>query len=260
MNNIIVIKVGSDNITKNNKLNHEKINELAEEISQLHQSGYKILVVSSGAIASGACIIRSLKKTDDATKKRLLASVGQCYLMEAWIRAFDPIKVAQTLLTWQDLEVEKSRSKAKVTICGLIDNGIIPIINENDAVADEEIRFTDNDQLAVKLAKLINAERLIMLTNVNGLFSEDPKKHKGAKLITTLDKVDDRLLARIEDSKSKCGRGGMRSKVSAAKEALEHGILTNIINGEKRGLIVAVVRDGLRIGTEFRNQKYDFKN
>jgi glutamate 5-kinase len=252
MNKRIVIKIGSDTISEDSNLNYKRINELAIEICQLHYLGYETLIVSSGAVACGMNRTGITEKTDDVTQKRVLAAIGQCYLMEAWIGAFHPITVGQALLTWKELELEESKLKAKETLCQLLELGYIPIVNENDAIADEEIRFTDNDQLAIKLAKLIHAERLIILTDVDGLFDADPKQDKDAKLIRKVTKVNDALLARVGETKSRCGSGGMLSKVLCAKEGLEQGIVTNIINGSKSGLITALIRASVRFGTEFR--------
>lgn len=247
----LVIKIGSDVLTAKNGLNHEKIKSFAKEISSLHDLSYEVLLVSSGAISSGAKMLGLTKRPEEIVEKRVLAAIGQCYLMEAWIKAFNPILVAQALLTWKELADEESKLKARETILKILEKKIIPIVNENDAIADEEIRFSDNDQLALKVAKLIHAERLILLTDVDGLHTKDPKTNKDAELISHIKKIDDEIKTMVGKSKSEHGLGGMLSKLNVAEEALGFDIKTNILNGNKDGLVLSLLKDNVNLGTEF---------
>lgn len=247
----LIIKIGSDILTTKNGLNHERIKSFAKEISSLHDLGYEVLLVSSGAISSGAKMLGLTKRPEEIVEKRVLAAIGQCYLMEAWIKAFNPILVAQALLTWKELADEESKLKARETILKILEKKIIPIVNENDAIADEEIRFSDNDQLALKVAKLIHAERLILLTDVDGLYTNDPKDNKNAKLISHIVEVDDSVKSMVGESKSEHGLGGMLSKLAVAEEALEFDIKTNILNGNKDGFVLSLLKDKINLGTEF---------
>ncbi len=244
----LVIKIGSDVLTTENGLSSDRINSLSKEISEIKNLGFDIILVSSGAIASGTKITGLLKRPREIAEKRALASVGQFYLMEAWIKAFQPVLVAQILLTWDDLSNEERKLKARETLLKILKRDII---NENDAVADEEIRFSDNDQLALKVAKLIHAERLVFLTDVDGLFSKNPKHNNSAKLMTKVVKVDTKIRSMVEETKSDNGLGGMISKINIAEEALESDIKTNILNGEKNNLLLALIKDNKNLGTEF---------
>lgn len=251
MNKRLVIKIGSDTITSDNGLNYKRINSLANDVSKLHNDGYEILVVSSGAISSGLKHIGETNGPNSLARKRALAAIGQGYLMEAWIKAFHPTLVAQALLTWKELADNESKQKAKETIEELLKEKVIPIINENDTVADEEIRFSDNDQLALKLAKLVNADRLILLTDVDGLHSSDPKTDESSNLIDRVEKIDNKIKAMVNKTKSENGKGGMLSKILVAEEAMGNGITTNILNGKKDGAILSLIKEGINLGTEF---------
>lgn len=248
----LVIKIGSDVLTSGKDLNHRRINSLAEDISELYSLGYEVLIVSSGAISSGMKKLNLNNKPDSMVEKRALSAIGQCYLMGAWIKAFDPILVAQALLTWKELADDESKLKARETILKIIEKGIIPVINENDAIADDEIKFSDNDQLALMLAKLVHANQLILLTDVDGLYSKDPKHNKDARLISQIKKIDNKIKSMAGESGSDNGLGGMLSKIIVAEEAMKHGIQTNILNGKKIGLIISLVRYGTNKGTEFK--------
>ena len=255
MNKRLIIKIGSDVITSQDSLNYKRINSLAEDISKLHRLEYEIIVVTSGAISSGIKKIGLKNRPKRIVEKRVIASVGQCYLVEAYARAFHSINVAQVLLTWKEFEDKESKLKAKETLNEMLKEKIIPIINENDAIADEEIRFSDNDNLALKVAELIDARRLILLTDVDGLFTEDPKKDKNSQLIHRVSEMTSDIKAVAKKSNNKFGTGGMLSKIIVAEKAMKNEIITNILNGKKEGLIVSLIKDKKKIGTEFSKYK-----
>ena len=248
MNKKIVIKIGSDCVSTASGINRSRIDSLARDIKTLRELGYEV-------VCAGMKILGSLKGIDDLAVKRALAAIGQCYLVNAWSKSFSPKVVAQILLTWNELNDDESRLKARETIQLLLANNVVPIINENDAVADDELRFSDNDYLAFRVAKLINASHLILLTDVEGLFNADPKVSKEARIIREINQVDEELIGCISNTQSEFGKGGMLSKVLVAKDAMESGITTNIINGKKEGLLLSLLRDGEMIGTRFKKEK-----
>lgn len=251
MNKKIVIKIGSDVLTSRNGLNENRIKDLANQITEIQKTGYEIVIVSSGAVSSGIRKLGLENRSWTLAEKRFLSAIGQNYLMSAWTRAFSSSCLAQVLLTWRELDDEESALKCKETIYNLLSLKTIPIINENDAIADEELSFGDNDQLAFKLAKLIHAQRLIILTDVDGLFTENPKKNESAKKMKKVRKVNEEILAMIDDSGSSFGTGGMLSKVLVAKKALESNITVNIINGKKDKALERLLKNGENLGTEF---------
>lgn len=250
-NKRIIIKVGSNSITSKNGLAHKKIKNISKDILKLHELGYEVMVVSSGAIASG------IKKTGlktipkEIADKRALAAIGQCYLMKAWAKALHPVTVAQMLITWNELKDEESKLKAKETLLNLLSRKVIAVINENDAIADEEIRFSDNDHLAIGIAKIIHAKRIILLTDVDGLFEKDPKIHSDAKIIRKISEVNEEVIEKASGSKSSFGSGGMLSKIHIAKEGLELGMITNILDAKREGALYSLVHEGKLTGTEF---------
>lgn len=250
-NKRIIIKVGSNSITDKNGLAHKRIKKISKDILKLQELGYEVLVVSSGAIASGIKKMGFKGTAKEVADKRALAAIGQCYLMKAWTKALHPSTVAQMLITWNELKDEESKLKAKETLLNLISRKIIAVINENDAIADEEIRFGDNDHLAIGIAKIIHAKRIVLLTDVDGLFEKDPKIHRDAKIIRKISEVNDEVIENASGSKSSFGSGGMLSKILIAKEGLESGIITNILNAKEEGALYSLVYEGKLIGTEF---------
>jgi glutamate 5-kinase len=249
----LVVKIGSNIITAKDGLDEGRIRALAGDISRLFESGHEVAVVSSGAIAAGMGKLGIRKKPVEIKMKQAIAAAGQSSLMWAYEKAFSEkgIKAAQVLLT-RDVFSDRARYiNSKNTLITLLALKIVPIINENDTVAIEEIRFGDNDQLAALVASLIEAERLIILSDVEGLYNADPGKTHGAKLIDTVEEITPQMEEMAGGSGSLVGTGGMHSKLLAAKKAMESGILVNIINGRKPGLMNDLI-EGRPQGTEFR--------
>lgn len=253
----VVVKIGS-NILADEKegLDTRRISSIASDISELQDMGYAVVLVSSGAVAAGMRKLGLKEKPKDVQLKQAAAAVGQSSLMWAYEKGFGEHgkKVAQILLTRDDFSDRERYINSKNTLFTLLQYGIVPIINENDTVATDEIKFGDNDHLASLVAGLVEAERLIILSDVDGLYSADPKKSQKAALIKTVEEITSAIEASAGGAGSAVGTGGMYSKILAAKKAVNNGITVNIISGKKSGLIVSLLK-GNSHGTEFRAKK-----
>lgn len=249
----IVIKIGSNILADRIEgLDKERIASLSKDISDIHNKGYEVVIVSSGAIAAGMKKLGLKEKPSDIKLKQAAAAAGQSSLMWAYERSFahHGKNVAQILLTRDDLSDRKRYINSKNTLLALLAHNVIPIINENDTVSTDEIKFGDNDNLAALVSGLIEAEMLIILSDVDGLYTEDPRQNPDAKLIKTVDKITPELEKIAGGAGSIVGTGGMYSKLLAAKRAVKYGITVNIISGKKSGLLQSVLR-GERCGTLF---------
>ncbi len=248
----IVVKIGSNLLTSGSGLNEKRIASLCSAISELHSGDRGIAVVSSGAVAAGMKRLGLKRRPTDIRHKQAAAAAGQSALIWAYERAFSAHdkKVAQILIT-RDAFYDRTRYiNAKNTILTLMDHGIIPVINENDTVAIDEIKFGDNDQLASLVSGMLSADRLIILSDVDGLYTKDPKKHKDARLIPSVEEITPDLINTAGKAGSEAGTGGMLSKLLAAKQAMRFGTTVHIISGKRPGLIKSVLR-GNNPGTEF---------
>lgn len=247
----VVVKIGSSLVaSRGTGLRPERIEQLASDIAALKTSGRDVLVVSSGAIVSGIQKLGLTAYPKNLPEKQAAAAVGQSRLMWAYEKAFEALgqKVAQVLLTHQDLADRKRFMNARHTLAALIEFGVIPIINENDTVAVDEIRFGDNDNLAALVAHLIDADVLVILSDVAGLYTEDPRTNKNAALIPLVTDVTKDIERRAGSTQSFEGTGGMATKIQAAKKVAEYGGATLIMSGEKAGLLPSVF-DGTEAGT-----------
>jgi glutamate 5-kinase len=254
----LVIKVGSAVLTGPQGLNRVMIHRLSDQIAELRQSkpDCKIAVVSSGAVASGLRKIGHTQRPRSIPHKQAMAAVGQGVLMEAWEAAFDKYEllVAQVLLTSEDLSHRHRYLNARNTLETLLDWGILPIINENDTVVVEEIRFGDNDHLSAMIAGLIAADLVIILTDTAGLYDCDPRLHEEARLIPIVNRIDSRLMACATPVAGAVGTGGMASKVNAAKKCLASGIPMIIAPGRERDVLLRIFA-GEALGTLFLPRK-----
>ena len=217
----IVIKIGSSLVSsRETGLQPERIDRLAEEIAALRSAGRQILIVSSGAIVSGIKKLGLKDYPKSLPVKQAAAAVGQSRLMWAYEKSFERlgVKVAQILLTHHDLADRRRFLNARHTLAALIDFQVIPIINENDTVAVDEIRVGDNDTLAAEVAHLIDADLLMILSDVDGLFTEDPRKMPSAQLIPLITDINEDIERRAGVSTTFEGTGGMATKVRAAKK------------------------------------------
>ncbi|MBI3756089.1 MAG: glutamate 5-kinase [Deltaproteobacteria bacterium] len=250
----IVIKIGSAVLAGgyDEGLDEAVFSSLAKSISEIKKSGKEVILVTSGAIAIGMKKMGLKQRPASIPEKQAVAALGQGSLMALYEKAFSPLgeKVAQVLLTHDDLGNRQRFLNARNALSTLLGYGIIPIINENDTVAVEEIKFGDNDHLAALVTNLVEADILIILTDIDGLFDKDPKKSKSAKLISTVKDVDHIVQGWAGESGGIFGTGGMASKVEAAKKAAHFGVSTVIANGTDSDILRKVF-DCVDIGTLF---------
>ncbi|MDA8085728.1 MAG: glutamate 5-kinase [Nitrospiraceae bacterium] len=250
----LIVKIGSNILSaREGGLDEGRMRSLAADICLVSGEGNEVVVVSSGAIAAGVGKLGLKKKPSDIRLKQAAAAVGQTQLMWLYEKLFreKDKKVAQILLT-RDVFTDRVRYiNARNTIFTLIGLGVIPVINENDTVSMDEIRFGDNDQLAALVASLLEADRLVILSDVEGLFTADPRHDHQSKLIPVVSGITAEIEKLAGGAGSPVGTGGMYSKVMAAKKAMSAGITVNIINGKKKGLLPELIH-GRPCGTEFR--------
>lgn len=239
----IVIKIGSSIILNNNgSINNAVLRSLATDIYSLHKSK-EIIIVSSGAIGIGKTILK-VKKASDLSEKQALAAVGQAHLIQIYEKLFSKfgIKVGQVLLTREDLQDKKRYQNVRNTLLRLIKHGIIPIINENDTVATEEIKIGDNDNLSALVASKIDACLLIILSDIEGVYEDPSKRSRGiVKKVTNIDKFLKDF--KISLKKSAFGTGGIATKIQAARIMAKKKLPTVIAAGNKRGIISKILKE-----------------
>ena len=252
----IVIKIGSAVLTDNGVLHRPTIIRLADDIAFLRKKGYQTVIVSSGAIAAGVGKLGLSRKPDTIPQKQAVAAIGQGSLMYAYEEAFTPhqLLVAQILLTREDLTNRQRYLNARNTLITLLEWGIIPIINENDTVAVDEIKFGDNDNLSALIAHLIDSDLLIVLTDTEGLYDRDPREDPQARLIPVVKKVDGQVVEYTSKYSGQWGLGGMRSKIMAAQKVTAGGIAVIVASGRKEGVLQEIIK-GKPLGTLFLPQK-----
>ncbi len=249
----IVIKVGTSNITyKTGCLNVRHIEKLVKVISDIKNAGHEVLLVSSGAIAMGVGKLHLPGKPKDIALKQACAAVGQCELMYTYDKLFSEYNhtVAQILLTAPDLTNPDRREKFENTTDRLLSLGVLPIINENDTVATEEIEFGDNDTLGAKVAAAAGADLLVLLSDIDGLYTADPKSDPEATLIKSVCRIDESIMALAGGAGSALGTGGMITKLRAARIATDAGCDMIIMNGDDPDKLYLAAEGG-EIGTRF---------
>lgn len=259
----IVIKVGTSTLTyENGKVNIKRIDTLARVISDLHNSGKEVILVSSGAMGVAVGKLRLAEKPEETCKRQAIAAVGQCELMFLYDKMFSEYNntVAQILLTKDDIVIPRRKRNIQNTFCTLMEMGIIPIVNENDTVSTDEIGIGDNDILSAVVAELVNADLLVLLSDIDGLYDSDPHKNKDAKLIPMVFDVDS-VRGIAGGAGSRRGTGGMITKLNAAEVATEAGIHMVIANGNDIFKLYDIL-EGKPVGTlfvsgNFRDEKED---
>ena len=252
----LVAKVGSSLVTNEGRgIDLVAVGEWAAQIATLHQQGREVVLVSSGAIAEGMARLGWSKRPQTMHELQAAAAVGQMGLVQAYEVAFarHGIRTAQILLTHEDLADRERYLNARTTIYTLLSLGVVPIVNENDTVVTDEIRFGDNDTLGALVTNLIEADALIILTDQKGLYSADPRKNPEAKLIEVAQAGDTALEAMAGGAGSNIGTGGMLTKVLAAKRAANSGAHTIIASGREPHVLQRLA-NGERIGSELRAQ------
>lgn len=249
----IVVKVGTTTLTyPNGKLNLERIDRLSRVLADLNNLGKKIILVSSGAIGVGAERLGLRRENITLPEKQAAASVGQAILMKIYQKFFEEYNnsTSQILLTKDVMDNEERKENAQNTFNTLLDLGVLPIVNENDTISTYEIEFGDNDTLSATVAGLVGADLLILLTDIDGLYTADPKKDKNAKIIHLVNEINDEIANAADDAGSTLGTGGMITKISAAKIGCKYGVDTIIANGENPDIIYDIIR-GREKGTLF---------
>lgn len=230
----IVLKIGSSLIVKKSQIRNNWLNFLAQDIAKLSKN-HEFIIVTSGAIALG-CFKMGFFQRDKLTlsQKQAMSAIGQIYLMNKYCDIFKQVKlnVAQILLTASDCNSANRCQNFQNTIASLIDNKVIPIINENDSVAIDEIKIGDNDTLAANVAKITNANLMILLSDIDGLYSSNPHIDKNAKFIDKIEKIDEKIIKMAQNSISKVGTGGMITKIKSAKILAGTGCDTIITCGK----------------------------
>ena len=247
----IVVKVGSSILASVEKgLLYDVFSHLTKEISDLKRQGYEIVLVSSGAIAAGMEKLGYKTRPQAITQKQATAAVGQTRLMKIYEDYFSRYQqmVAQILLTHDDLSHRRRFLNARNTLLTLLELGIIPIINENDTVVVDEIKFGDNDNLSALITNLIGADLLIILTDIDGLCDSDPRVNPHARCIPLVEEIDADLEGIVGETKSEISVGGMISKIQAARKASRFGIPTVVARGNKEGVLHQILK-GKEIGT-----------
>ncbi len=249
----LVVKVGTSTLTyENGRLNLRRIEKLVRVLADLKNSGREIVLVTSGAIGVGAGQLSLRERPRDTAGKQAAAAVGQCELMYVYDKHFSEYGhvTAQVLLTRDVVEDDRRKANVVNTLRRLLEYGAVPIINENDTVATEEIDFGDNDTLSALVAELVEAQALVILTDIDGLYDADPRKNPEAKRIDTVTVIDDKLMALAGGAGSSRGTGGMTTKLHAASIAMAAGIPTVILDGAHPSRLYDLM-EGKPLGTLF---------
>ncbi|KZN29576.1 hypothetical protein N480_07575 [Pseudoalteromonas luteoviolacea S2607] len=242
---VIVVKLGTSVLTAGSLyLNKPRLVDLARQCVELKKAGWHVVIVSSGAVAAGRSALNK-EIGNSVAEKQMLAAIGQGQLIHLWQSLFSlfDVPVAQLLLTRADVEDRSRYLNARDTLDQLLAHDIVPIVNENDAVATSEIKVGDNDNLSALVAILANADRLLLLTDQAGLFTADPRNNPDARLIERVAEIDERIIALAGGSGTSLGTGGMATKLQAAQIAQRAGIETIIAKGEEPNVIINIQND-----------------
>lgn len=253
----IVIKVGTSTLAHaTGRLNIRRVEKLIEVLSDLKNAGHEVILVSSGAIGMGAGKLLLSGRPADMPTRQAAAAVGQCELMYVYDRQFTEHNhtVAQILLTAEDLGEDQRRLNFENTVFRLLELNALPIINENDTVATEEISVGDNDTLAALVASCVNAELLVLLSDIDGLFTADPHTDPDARLIPVVERLTPEIEALAGGSGSSLGTGGMMTKLRAARIVTAAGVEMVIANGAQPEILYDIVQGG-PVGTRFLAEK-----
>ena len=249
----IVIKIGTSTLAHpTGHLNIRLVEQLCKVVSDIKNAGHEVILVSSGAIGMGVGKLGLLQRPKDIPTKQAAAAVGQCELMYTYDKLFSEYNhtVAQLLITGADVDNPIRHNNFRNTLNRLLELGALPIINENDTVATEEIVIGDNDTLAAIVAKSVDADKLILLSDIDGLYTADPHKDPNAKLLTHIRVLTDEIMALGGGSASSQGTGGMATKLHAAKICMDCGCAMVITNGSRPNDLYDIL-DGKAIGTTF---------
>ena len=255
----IVIKIGTSTLTHPSGLmNIRRVEEICKTMSDLKNAGHEVVLVSSGAIGMGAGKLFLREKPSDIPTKQAAAAVGQCELMYTYDKLFSEHNhtVAQILITGEDTRHPERRQNFENTIKRLLELNVIPIVNENDSVATEELVIGDNDTLGAIVAVSVSADLLILLSDINGLYTADPHKDEQARLLKRVEEITPEIERMTGGAGSRLGTGGMTTKVAAAKLATQAGINMVIANGSEPAVLYDII-DGKEVGTLFVAKRSD---
>ncbi len=250
----VVVKVGTSSITHvSGALNADMFTSLAAQISRLRGDGHEVLLVTSGAVSAGVAALGMSQRPADVGTLQALAAIGQSRLMERYNAVFAPhgLVTAQVLLVPHDFGDRQQYLHARRTMLRLLELGVLPVINENDAIANDEIRFGDNDRIAALVAHSVAADVLVLLTDQEGLYTEDPRSNTTAALIALVSTDDDLLSVAAGSAGTARGSGGMASKLSAARIASWSGVRTVIARSSRDNVLIEAVDPQATVGTTF---------
>ncbi len=253
-NKRIVIKVGTSTLThENGKINIRQMEHLVRVISDLHNRGNEIVLVSSGAVGAGVGKTGLSARPDEVNRKQALAAIGQASLVSIYDRFFSEYgyNAAQVLLNKYAFDDEKNYNNTKNAFMAMFEYGVIPIVNENDVVSTEELEFGDNDTLSAYVAVLVEADLLIIMSDIDGFYDSDPSKNENAKIIPVITQINDDVLSAAGGAGTRRGTGGMKTKLNAAEIVLKAGIDMIITNGKDINNLYKI-SDGEQVGTLFK--------
>lgn len=249
----IVIKIGSNVLSrKDGSLDITRMSSLVDQVVELRKIGYEIILVSSGAVVSGKSILKSKNKLDMVSARQLYSAIGQVRLINQYYTLFDQYNIVcgQVLATKEDFSTRRHYLNQRNCMNVMLDNGVVPIVNENDTISVNELMFTDNDELSGLVATMMNCKRLIILSNIDGIFNGNPNDSK-SKVITEIDSRKDKIEEFIQLSKSSAGRGGMQTKYNIARKIAEEGIEVIIANGKKDNVLLNLLQTEDFVCTRF---------
>lgn len=250
----VVVKVGTSSVTHaDGSLNADMFTSLAAQIARLRNDGHEVLLVTSGAVSAGVAALGMSQRPSDVGTLQALAAIGQSRLMERYNAVFAPhgVVTGQVLLVPHDFGDRQQYLHARQTMLRLFELGVLPVINENDAIANDEIRFGDNDRIAALVAHSVAADVLVLLTDQEGLYTSDPRANADAKLIDVVSTDDDLLSVAAGSAGTARGSGGMASKLSAARIASWSGVRTVIARSSRANVLVDAVDPSVSVGTTF---------
>ena len=256
----VVAKIGTSSLTHGDgSLNAAMFASLADQVSRLRKAGHEVLLVSSGAVAAGVAALGLSERPGDVGTLQALAAIGQSRLMERYNAVFSPhgVVTGQVLLVPHDFGDRRQYLHARQTMLRLLELGVVPVINENDAIASDEIRFGDNDRIAALVAHSVGADVLVLLTDQEGLYTKDPRENADAELVEVVNSDDDLLSISAGRAGTARGSGGMASKLSAARIASWSGIRSVIARASRADALVDAVDPNARVGTTFLGRNRD---
>lgn len=249
----VVVKIGSNVLTrKDGTLDVTRMSALADQIAELHKSGIELILVSSGAVASGKSEVKPKVKLDTVSARQLYSAVGQVKLINRYYDLFNQhnIVCGQVLATKEDFSTRRHYLNQRNCMTVMLQNKVIPIVNENDAISVNELMFTDNDELSGLVAAMMDCQKLIILSNIDGIFDGDPNNAKSA-VIREIDTKKDNIEDCIQTSKSSAGRGGMQTKYNIARKVALEGIEVIIANGKKEDILLHLLKKNDALCTRF---------